>query len=302
MPWSLARVSPPTGTDIVHAGSWQAFAFKRPGIPLVITEHQYIKHPAFIPFRGRFQSLYHRWLVERWMSKSYACADAIVAVSNFCAGPMRKDLEREIFVIHNWVDTELFVPSRHEQNNDAGYADRKKFRLLFVGNPSRWKGVDLLPEIAQRLGDKFQIYCMGGLRKQFESDQLLKNMVLLPRCAPEQMPSVYQSMDSVLIPARYEAFGYVALEAMACGVPVVGFNTSGVAEVCRNDETALLAPIGDVQALVQFVFQLADNSRLKEQLSDAGRRRALECFTEHQAIEKYLDIYVQVARRMANDG
>ena len=301
-PWRLIGVAPPKGVDVIHTGSWQAFAFQRSGIPLVITEHQYIKHPAFIPFRGRLQSLYHRILVERWMSKSYACADAIVAVSNFCAEPMRKDLGREVTVVHNWVDTELFAPSCDEQKNDTVPADGKCFRLLFVGNPSRWKGTDLLPEFAEQLGERFQILCMGGLRKKPASGQLPKNIVLFPRRKPEQMPAMYQSVNAVLIPARYEAFGYVALEAMACGIPVIGFNTSGVAEVCRNGETALLAPMNDVQELAHFAFELADIPGLKEQLGDAGRRRAIECFAEQQAIEKYLRVYEEVVRRKNNDG
>ena len=212
MPWRLARVRPPAGIDIVHAGSWQGFAFKRPNIPLVITEHQYITHPAFVPFRGLVQTVSHRLLAESWMRKSYDCADEIVAVSNFCAEAMRRDLGRNITVIHTWVDTTLFAP-RCSPADKVEFDDPegRGFRLLFVGNPSHWKGSDLLPEIAKRLGEHFLIYCMGGLRQHIYAHQLPKNMFVLPRRDPKDMPAIYNLVDAVLIPARYDAFGYVAL-------------------------------------------------------------------------------------------
>jgi len=116
-------------------------------------------------------------------------------------------------------------------------------------------------------------------------------MKLLPRMDPAQMPTVYQSMDAALVPTRYEAFGYVALEAMACGLPVLGFNSSGTSEVCLHRETALLAPIDDVQQLVAYARELAHDRILNRTLSERGRRRAVECFGENRAIESYLKIY-----------
>jgi glycosyltransferase involved in cell wall biosynthesis len=121
-------------------------------------------------------------------------------------------------------------------------------------------------------------------------------MLVLPKCEPERMPAVYRSVDAVLVPARYEAFGYVALEAMACGLPVIGFNASGVAEVCRDGETALLAPVDDIEMLEQLTRQLAADPELRERLGQSGRFRAVQCFDEEQAIRKYLDIYRQVMK------
>jgi glycosyltransferase involved in cell wall biosynthesis len=295
MPWRLATMDAPEGIDVVHANSWQGFAFKRPGIPLVITEHQYIAHPDFVPWRSLPQALYHDLLCRRWLRRSYEAADAIVAVSEYCAKAMRADVDKPVAVIHNWVDTDCFTPAHADATHEIdSRKSAEPFKLLFVGNPSRWKGADLLPAIADRLGPGFQIRCIGGLRAGFNAAGLPGNVKSLPRMAPEQMPAVYRSVDAALVPTRYEAFGYVALEAMACGLPVVGFASSGTAEVCQHEKTALLAPVDDLYQLVRYAKQLAQNSSLCAQLGAAGRRRAVECFGEARAIAAYANVYRSV--------
>jgi len=295
MPQRLKRVVAPPSIDVVHTGSWQGFAFKRQGIPLVVTEHQYIAHPDFAPYRNFPRTVYHQLFAERWMKASYSCADAVVAVSEFCAKTMRKDLKREIEVIHNWVDLKKFSPIL-PNSVTASAVDSKLFKLLFIGNPSRWKGAELLPQLAKMLGPSFQIDCLGGLRKAFKDEALAANMRLLQRCAPDDMPLIYQSADAVLVLSRYEAFGYVALEAMACGIPIIGFNSAGTGEICRHGETALLASLNDLQEVSRFARQLAEEPILRRRLGQGGRRRAEKYFGEPQAIDAYLDLYRRVMR------
>ena len=97
----------------------------------------------------------------------------------------------------------------------------------------------------------------------------------------------------VLVPTRYEAFGYVALEAMACGVPVIGFDCTGTAEVCVRGKTALLAPVDDVAQLALYARQVAGDTVLREQLGAAGRLRAVDVFAEEPAVKAYIDMYQQ---------
>lgn len=301
MPWRLKQVVAPHDVDLVHAGSWQGFAFKRSGIPLVVTEHQYVAHPDFSPYRRLPQALYHRFFCEHWARQSYAVADAIVTVSEYCAAAMRADMVKPITVIHNWVDTERFSPagavieSGHSQTQVG-----RPFRLLFVGNPSRWKGADTLPAIASVLGAEFEIHCIGGLRASFNMARLPANMKVLSRMDPERMVEVYRSVDAALIPTRYESFGYVALEAMACGLPVLGFDSSGTAEVCEQGKTAFLTQMDDIQQLAINARRLAAEPSLCARLGSAGRQRAVNYFGEAQAIAAYLDVYRRVIGKEAN--
>jgi glycosyltransferase involved in cell wall biosynthesis len=289
-PWRLKRVAAPVDADLVHAGSWQGFAFHREHLPLVVTEHQYVSHPAFAPYRSVAQAIYHRSFIEFCMRRSYRLADAVVAVSHHTADAMRNDLKRSVDVIPNWVDGETFDVVASNVNRDR----KTPYRLLFVGNPSRWKGADVLPKLAERLGSSFEILCLGGLRRQFDASRLPRNMMLLPRTEPDRMPEVYRDADAVLIPTRYEAFGYVALEAMASGLPVLGFASSGTAEVTVHGETALLAPVDDIDALAAHARELADNPALAERLGGAGRLRATTLFNESSAVSAYVSLYRRV--------
>jgi glycosyltransferase involved in cell wall biosynthesis len=297
MPWRLRKVTAPRNIDIVHAGSWQGFAFKRPGTPLVITEHHYVAHPDFAAYRSISQMLYHRVCCERWARYSYKVANAVVAVSEYCAKAMRSDIGKPVSVIHNWVDISKFAPSK--PGSSRGVADRsnsKPFKLLFVGNPSRRKGADLIPTIASTLGPAFDIYCLGGLREGFKKERGPANLKFVPRTDPKDMPSLYSSVDAVLVPTRYEAFGYVALEAMACGLPIVGFNSSGTSEVCVHESTALLAQVDDLELLITYIRKLDDDRSLADALGKAGRQRAVHCFDESEAVESYLDVYERVLK------
>lgn len=291
MPWTLARVAPPAGAEVIHANSWQAFAFRRPGLPLVVTEHHYVHHPLFAPLRGPAQSLYHELFIRACLALSYRRADVLVAVSDTTASAMRADRPGlKVRVIHNWVDTGHFCPAAAPRIAQA------PFRLLFVGNPSRRKGADLLPALASALGPGFRLLCLGGLREDIR-DRGPNNVDLLPRTAPDAMPDLYRSVDAVVVPARYEAFGFVALEAMACGIPVIGFDSSGVAEVCGKDAGALLAPVEDLNALAAAARALAADPALASRLGQAGRRRALERFSEGAGIAAYVETYREAMHR-----
>lgn len=285
VPWRLRAASAPVGADVAHASSWHAFAFRRLGLPLVVTEHHFVADPAFAPFRSPAQALYHRGFVGPCMRLSFRAADVVVAVSDHTARALETWLGRRPRVIYNWVDGSRFVPA-----DPAPPREGRPFRLLFVGNPARRKGSDLLPGLAERLGPGVELRCLGGLRRGYEGTGPA-NLRPLAGVPVTEMPRLYQEVDAVLVPTRYEAFGYVALEAMACGLPVVGFDSTGTREVCRNGETALLVATNDVAALAEACRRLAADPELCRRLGAAGRQRALAVFGEADGVAAYVRAY-----------
>jgi glycosyltransferase involved in cell wall biosynthesis len=290
-PWLLRRLPAPAGVDIIHAGSIQAFALKRPGIPLVVTEHQYLRHPAFRSYSRGLRKLYHWALLFRYMERSYVAADAIVAVSEHCAVAMRAELRLPVEVIHHWLDLEAFRP-------EAKSSEREPLRLLFVGNPSPWKGADVLPKLATRLGDAVRITAMGGLRKPFvtESDSP-SNLESAPSRPTSDMPHAYADVDATLVVSRYESFGYVALESMACGRPVIGFDAPGTNEVCVDGETGRLVPIDDIDALARHCLALAADRDTLKRWGDSARQRAERYFSEARGASEYIAVYNRLLAR-----
>lgn len=290
-PWLLSKVSPPPGTSLVHANSWNAYAFKRDGLPLVVTEHHYIGDPQFQRFRSLGQSVYHRLHVLPGVHRSYAAADALTAVSLHTAKAIQQQHHIDVHCIHNWLDTSLFKPAPEKPT------ERTHLRCLFVGNPARRKGSDILPALADLLPANIQIHYLGGLREDSRGKVQQQKLISVPRHAPKAMPALYQQMDVALIPARYEAFGYVALEAMACGLPVAGFDSTGTAEICRNGQTALLTPVDDLPALAASLVRLQQDPALRLQLGRNGRQHACIHFSGDTAIQAYLQAYHYVLRQ-----
>ena len=284
-PGWLRTVKPPPRVDIVHTGSALGHVFARSGLPLVVTEHHFVLDPAFLPLRSTTQALYHRLTLIPALKASLSRADVVTAVSAHTAMAMSRVLGVAPRVIPNWIDVDRFHP-----RDDVARASEGPLRLLFVGNPSRRKGADVIPSLAMRLGPRFEVLCLGGLRRRFANGSSPAGVTLLDRVAPDDMPLLYREVDAVLVPTRYEAFGYVALEAMACGLPVIGFDSTGTAEVCVNGETAWLSPVDDLDALEANVRRL-ESRALREALGVAGRRRAVTLFSEAPAVDAYVDAY-----------
>jgi starch synthase len=284
VPFLLKNISPPPGTDIVFANSWNAFAFKRAGLPLVVIEHHCVFDPAFRPYQSMTQDLYHRFLIKPFAMLSFRVANAIIAVSDFTARSLRQNAGlTNVEVIYNWVDTDIFCPPT--ENRRIG----GPFRLLYIGNPSRRKGADLLATIIRKLGAGFELHFTAGLKTENMACSQT-NMVRLGRLSNEQLICAYQECDALLFPSRFEGFGYAALEAMACGKPVITSNNTALPEVVVDGVTGILCDTDDTEAFANACRLLADDPESCSLMGSAGRQRAIDLFTESTALKLYLDL------------
>ncbi len=290
-PFLLRSIPPPPGVQIVHANSWSGFAFKRSGLPLVVTEHLNVLDPYYRPHKSLIQHLYHKTMIRSFVTASFQLASAITVVSRFTAAGLVRALGiRTAQVIHNWIDTEAFSPLK--QNSHRG---EQSFRLLFVGNLSKRKGADMLAPIMKELGPKFELHFTSGLR-DLKIREVSQNMVPLGRLTEErELIEAYRQSDVLLFPSRFEGFGYVALEAMACGIPVIATNTSSLPEIVEDAATGILCPVNDIQAFLSACRKLAADPETLRQYGEAGRRRAEKCFSKEVVIPQYVALYEKLA-------
>jgi N-acetyl-alpha-D-glucosaminyl L-malate synthase BshA len=101
--------------------------------------------------------------------------------------------------------------------------------------------------------------------------------------------------DLLLLTSDRESFGLSALEAMACGVPVIGTDAGGLPEVVESGKTGFLRPIGDIDGMTRDALSLLSDPERHRRFSDAARRRALSEFPEEKAVAQYLEIYERAA-------
>jgi glycosyltransferase involved in cell wall biosynthesis len=289
IPFLLRKVTPPAGTDIVFANSWNGFAFRRVGLPLVVTVHHGGFDPSIKLHRSPAQNLYHQYLIRQFELRSLYASDAITAVSNYVGASLRRHTPtlNAIETIHNWVDIDRFRPARRTRDG------RRVFRLLFVGKLSPLKGADLLPKIMRLLGEDFELCIAGGLPGQFGN--MSDNVRLLGWLNEDELIRAYQESDALLFPSRSEGFGYAALEAMACGKPVIASDSTALPEVVSNGITGLLCNPGDAEAFADACRQLAASPRQRSEMAEAGRQKAVEKFSEAAVVPRYLALIDRLA-------
>ena len=177
------------------------------------------------------------------------------------------------------------------------YGKQKKepelIKVLFSGNLTRRKGVDLLPLIAEKLDANIEILYTTGLRtkKKLTTHPNLKNIGAVPY---SYMPKVYQDADILLFPTVREGFGLAAAEAMACGLPVVASNCSAIPELIDNGKGGFLCPVGDVDAFAEKLNILSDSARLRQEMGEYNRAKVEKMFTVERMVNEYKDLFEEV--------
>jgi L-malate glycosyltransferase len=108
------------------------------------------------------------------------------------------------------------------------------------------------------------------------------------------LPTVLRDAALFLLPSETESFGLAALEAMACGLPVVASAVGGLPEVVVDGETGFLRPVGDVDAMAACAVHLLQDESLRHRVATAARRRAETHFRVEPAVDRYLAVYRRV--------
>lgn len=287
VPGLLRSVPAPPGAQVTLANSWNGFAFRRRHIKLVTVMHHCVFDAGYLPHRSMSQAVFHEALVRLYERRSLAVSAAVVAVSQYTAVSLRESFGvQQTTVIPNGIDTNFYKPSR-----DGGLrrGDRP-FRLLFVGNPSRRKGADLLAPIMERLGPDYVLDLAAGLRGRNEF-RMTDNMRRLPRLSASALRDAYRNADALLFPSRLEGFGYAAAEAMACGTPVIATRASSLPEIVEDGISGILCQPNDVDCFANAVRRLSQNPDLLLALGAAARESAHDRFALATMASRYEDCF-----------
>lgn len=217
--------------------------------------------------------------------------------------------DRRVNVIPFGVKTDEFDPGRFSR---AG--SRRTFRLPVskqivgvLGRFDRQKGqADLLraAPLILRKSPRVHFVLVGEetrgeeghlaeLRALVRDKGLAHHVSFLPFTS--EVPRLLRGLDLLVVPSHNETFGYVAVEGMAMGIPVVGTDAGGLPEIIRHGDTGILVPPADVGALAEAVTTLLRDRKLYKKMSASARRRARGIFDFEKNIDQLEAVLASLA-------
>lgn len=213
----------------------------------------------------------------------------LVTVSGWMRDQMKESFLKDcrFEVIHNGIDTDRFVPVPAEdficKNNLTG-----KHILLGVASIwSREKGLDDFVRLAGMLGDDEVIVLVGLTDAQIAA--MPEKIVGLPKTASvEELRGIYSAADSFINLTLQENYPTVNMEAIACGTPVVTYDTGGSGESIFEG-TGYVVKQGDLDAVLTAAREIEGNGSASYR--DKCRAIALEHFNKQDCFRKYIDLY-----------
>lgn len=289
--------------DIVHAHSppplaahyADAVATAR-GLPYVVTYHCDVDLPS--GFGSVVEAVYRRSLGASTLRN----ADRVVVTTRTYAATSRSVWRYNPTVIPNAVDHRRFRP------DVDGSAVRTRLRIpadaplvLLVGRIVPHKGVEHFIEAARYVPDaRFVIAGEGSLLPAMErlaaAMDVADRVSFLGRVSDEELPRVYAACDLFVLPSvsRLEAFGIVALEAMASGKPVIVADIPGVREIIADGRDGLLSDPVNPQDLAAQIRRLLGDPEARRAMGARGREKVVESFGIERVTDRIEALYRSV--------
>lgn len=297
--------------DVIHGtlmpASTIALSPKRSIEPqVVVTSHgtslgETLSHTPEIPSDYLLRYFFHPMnvVMDNIAGRS---ADHVIAISTITrdqlANTYRFDADRLSLIPHG-VNTDRFYP--RSESHPA--VSTKKTSILFVGRLASRKGVSrAIESIATLRDDAVELLIAGTGRHEDRLKQLAQdcgvdeNVKFLGFVPDDKLPVLYSAADVFVFPSRYEGFGLVVLEAMACGTPVVGTPVGGVPDIVEDGKTGFVVD-HDVEDIGAKLRHCHENPVLLEEMSVTAAAKARTMDWRHVATQVE-DVY----RSVLDDG
>lgn len=301
--------------DVVHAhywlSGWVAYLLKRYwDTPFVQMFHTTAHMKNAVSPAGERETA----LRERIESELVRLADSLIAANPDERADLiwrQRTRSDKICTIPPGVDVDLFAPRDRGICRLALGLPADEPIVLFVGRIDPIKGIDTLLCAAaalDRVGIKATFLFVGGdLDAAGQPVGPLRNVVaeasrlgvadrfrFVGSQPQEQLPVFYGTADAVVVPSRYESFGLVAVEAMACGRPVVASRAGGLTFTVEDGRTGYLAPIGDFGLFADRLARILNDPALRDRLG-ANAHESAQRFAWTSVADSVLHVYERLS-------
>lgn len=297
--------------DLVEGAEWEAeliwrLRHRRDAIPTVVKLHgpmEIVREANNLPDDRAFRCL------AGWEREQTLLADCVSSPSRHLAEEMARrwglDLKR-IEVIPYPIDAALFSPGAKDRPNDPPV-------ILFVGRIEPNKGADVLfkaiPHVlSQHPSVRFRFVGSDTPSGKGGNSYATEQMNELPgHCRSNiewvgpkprnELVGEYRRARVFCIPSRFDNFPNTCLEAMACGVAVVGSDAGGIREMIAPNDAGILFPVGDSDRLSEALVELLSSSNHAEELGQRARRRVEEVYALEKIVQRTVSFYQETIAR-----
>ncbi len=292
--------------DVIHLhypffGTAERILWKKPVTPVVLSFHMDAMEDGW---KGAIFSLYRRIIQPLLLRNavtvivsSFDYARQSSLATFFTAHPER------VYELPLSLDTDFFCPGpkRKERFSIPEHAKM----VTFVGGldqAHRFKGLPLLLQAIEKMDPSIHLVVIsdGPLRPDYEQQArdlgIASRVHFMGRVDMSTLRDAYRSADVLAFPStsQAEAFGLVALEASACGTPVVASALPGVRTVIRHGETGLLVPPNNLDALIASLSMILSDEELQKRLSTQARVWAVDRFSWERHMDELTGIYKKI--------
>lgn len=237
------------------------------------------------------ESFFKRKILEKNMKK----IKYIASTSSVMAKETNKYTSKKIFITPFGVNTQLFKPLKIKKN--------KEMTIGIVKTLEEKYGVIYLIIAFKKIIDKgynvkLLIYGEGDLRKKLEelcrTFKISKSVTFKGFIDNNKVPEAINAMDIFCVPSLSESFGVAAVEAMACGIPVISSDAEGLTEVMEDNVTGYIIPKKSSEKIAEKIIDLLKNKKKRKEFGENGRKRVLELYDWNKNVENMLEVYKKI--------
>lgn len=228
-------------------------------------------------------------------------SDAVTAVSEQLIVQTRELMcvRKEIHRVYNFIDSRVYH-KRDSTDLRQRFAPQGEKLLVHISNFRPVKRVMDVVQIFQKVVEKLPAKLLligegpelGRICEWVKENSLENKVIFLGK--QEDVSEILSQMDVMLLPSEKESFGLVALEAMACGVPVISSDAGGLPEVIGHETSGFTYPVGDIDRMAKAAIGLLTNDKQYKEFSMASMERATTLFSAKKMVKLYEELYYRV--------
>jgi len=232
-------------------------------------------------------------------------SDAVTAVSEYLKERtiLEFQIQRPVQMVPNFVDCNVYGRAT-DRTLRRRYANDDEGILIHISNFRPVKRVEdvigIFALVRQKRNTRLLMVGDGPDRPKAEwlanTHGIARDVLFLGK--QNDMSELLAISDILLLPSELESFGLVALEAMACEVPVIATRVGGIPEVVSDGVDGFLYDVGDVQAMADGCLSILSNPKLRDSLGKAAREHAIRDFCASKIVLQYEDLYTRTIKEV----